>query len=65
MPQTAVSNQTGVEAGNQTSKMEDFSQEDFNTLKDNLNVYVIPYKIMILPERLASEVPLGLSEISS
>ena len=33
----AVSNQTGAGAGNQTSTMAGLSQEDFNTLKDNLN----------------------------
>lgn len=33
----AVSNQTGAAAGNQTSTMAGLSQEDFNTLKDNLN----------------------------
>jgi type II secretory pathway pseudopilin PulG len=33
----AISNQTGAAAGNQTSTMAGLSQEDFNTLKDNLN----------------------------
>jgi type II secretory pathway pseudopilin PulG len=33
----AVSNQTEAAAGNQTSTMAGLSQEDFNTLKDNLN----------------------------
>ena len=33
----AISNQTGTAAGNQTSTMAGLSQEDFNTLKDNLN----------------------------
>ena len=33
----SVSNQTGAAAGNQTSTMAGLSQEDFNTLKDNLN----------------------------
>ena len=33
----AISNQTGAGAGNQTSTMAGLSQEDFNTLKDNLN----------------------------
>ena len=33
----AGSNQTGTAAGNQTSTMAGLSQEDFNTLKDNLN----------------------------
>ena len=33
----AASNQTGAAAGNQTSAMAGLSQEDFNTLKDNLN----------------------------
>ena len=33
----AVSNQTGAASGNQTSTMAGLSQEDFNTLKDNLN----------------------------
>ena len=33
----AVSNQTGAAAGNQTSTLAGLSQEDFNTLKDNLN----------------------------
>jgi type II secretory pathway pseudopilin PulG len=33
----AASNQTGAAAGNQTSTMAGLSQEDFNTLKDNLN----------------------------
>lgn len=33
----AISNQTGTAAENQTSTMAGLSQEDFNTLKDNLN----------------------------
>jgi hypothetical protein len=33
----AISNQTGAAAENQTSTMAGLSQEDFNTLKDNLN----------------------------
>jgi hypothetical protein len=33
----AISNQTGATAENQTSTMAGLSQEDFNTLKDNLN----------------------------
>jgi type II secretory pathway pseudopilin PulG len=33
----AISNQTGATAENQTSTMAGLSQDDFNTLKDNLN----------------------------
>jgi hypothetical protein len=33
----AISNQTGAAAENQTSTMAGLSQEDFNTLRDNLN----------------------------
>src|SRR5918994_1584934 len=32
-----ISNQTGSAAGNQTNTMGDLTQEDFNTLTDNLN----------------------------